>query len=251
MRNCDTDAGKTECVLESGPRVLRAPYSISLSKRGGRARNSGPARRPRVAALSGSASLLLLLCLGTPGVGRAATRSAGLSPQAAELAQQAMITLQPPPDWNTAEPAIISTIDEIKAEFAKVTDTPPQVNYIRTRFLRPDKSWVTRFKSWFRSLEKPLRMRYENQLWDCDNYANCFVAFADLLALKAGESRAPFCVGWATVYYQRPFAGIRAGAHAVVIVGTKDGLFVIEPQDGTMVSLREFPNRHTIENVYF
>ena len=251
MRHRVIAADKAEWSLAGGPRVLRAAYSCLLSKRGGRPRNSRPIHRPLIAALSGGASLMMLLCLGAPGVGHSATRSGGLSPEATQMAQQVMITLQPPPDWNTAEPATISTIDEIKAEFAKVTDTPPQVNYVRTRFLRPDKAWVTRFKSWFRSLEKPLRMRYENQLWDCDNYANCFVAFADILALKSGESRAAFCVGWATVFYQRPFAGIRSGAHAVVIVGTKEGLFVIEPQDGTMVSLREFPNRHTIENVYF
>jgi ligand-binding sensor domain-containing protein len=36
-----------------------------------------------------------------------------------------------------------------------------------------------------------------------------------------------------------------------VIVGTSKGLFVIEPQDGTIAALKDFPNRNTIESVYF
>jgi hypothetical protein len=169
----------------------------------------------------------------------------------AALAAQAFVTLPSPPAWDRAAPAPVWTIEDIQAEFAKVTTTPPQVNFVRTKFLQPDHAWMTRFKSWFRSLEKPLKMKFEDQLWDCDNYANAFVAFADLLALRADETRGAFCVGWATAFYERPFAGIESGAHAIVIVGTSRGLFVVEPQDGTMVALREFPNRNTIEAVYF
>lgn len=167
------------------------------------------------------------------------------------VARHLLVRLPPPPEWDQTAPATLWSIEDIQAEFAKVTSTPPLINFVRTKFLQPDHAWMVRFKGWFRSLEKPLKMTYEDQLWDCDNYANCFVAFADLLTLRAGDTRGTFCVGWAAVQYERPFAGIRSGAHAVVIVGTTRGLFVIEPQDGTMVPLREFPNRNTIEAVYF
>jgi len=169
----------------------------------------------------------------------------------AALVRRAMVTLPAPPAWAPAAPVTVWTVDEIKAEFAKVTSTPPQVNFVRTTFLRPDQAWLVRFKGWFRALEKPLKLRFEDQLWDCDNYANCFVAFADLLTLQSGETRGALCVGWATVYYQRPFAGINGGAHAVAVAGTSQGLYIIEPQDGTMVALRDYPNRDTIEAVYF
>ncbi len=178
-------------------------------------------------------------------------RSSRLQPNLAALAQTALLTLPAPPAWDAAAATTVWTIEDLTAEFAKVTDTPPQINYIRARFLRPDHAWMTKFKGWFRTLEKPLKIRFEDQLWDCDNYANCFVSFADLLALKSGETRGSLCVGWATVFYRRPFAGIRSGAHAVVIVGTSQGLYIIEPQDGTMVALKDFPNRDTIEAVYF
>lgn len=197
------------------------------------------------------ATLLLLAVTATAIHGQTPARSGAGAGEAAALVQQAFVSLPAPPAWDRAAPAAIWSIEEIQAEFAKVTTTPPQVNFVRTRFLQLDHGWSGRFKNWFRSLEKPLKMRYEDQLWDCDNYANCFVALADLLALHAGETRGALCVGWATVYYQRPFAGVNSGAHAVAILGTNRGLFVIEPQNGTMVPLREFPNRHTIEAVYF
>ena len=153
----------------------------------------------------------------------------------------------PPPAWSAADAPGLWTVEEIRAAFARATDTPPQINHVRSEFLRPSADWLREFKGWFAKLERPLRLRFEGEQWDCDN----FVTFADLLVLRAGEARGTLGVGWATVYYRRPFAGIKGGAHAVAIAATSDGLFVIEPQDGTMVPLEKFPNRDTIEAVYF
>ena len=181
-----------------------------------------------------------------------AERTGQLTPDFQALAKNSFIRLPPPPAWPAATPANRWTIDDLRAAFDRATDTPPRINHVSTEFVRPPTAWMDRFKTWFGKLEKPLRLRFENQQWDCDNYANCFVTFADLLALRAGESQGTLCVGWATVYYQKAFAGIAAGgAHAVVIVGTTDGLFIIEPQDGTMIALEKYPNRNTIEAVYF
>jgi len=183
---------------------------------------------------------------------RAQTVAQGkLVPDLEAVARSALLVLPPPPSWSANTGAGTWTIDDIKAELARHTDRPPRVNFVRTAMLRPDHAWLVNFKGWFRAIQKPLKMHFEHQLFDCDNYANAFVAFADLLALKAGEARGSACIGWASVYYRRPFAGIRAGAHAVVVVGTSQGLHILEPQDGTMVSLAEFPNRHTIEEINF
>lgn len=175
-----------------------------------------------------------------------------VKPDFAELARQAAVVLPPPPPWAPPPDAQLWTIDEVKAELARITDTPPRVNMLRARVLRPDHRWLVDFKGWFRAVQKPLKLRFQDQVWDCDDYANCFVAFADLLGMKSGETRGALCVGWATVYYRRPFAGIRAGgAHAIVIVATAQGLYVLEPQDGTLAALRDFPNRDTIEEINF
>lgn len=178
-------------------------------------------------------------------------RSGRLSPDVESLARGAFVRLPPPPAWSEADAAGLWTVEEIRAAFARATDTPPQINHVRSEFLRPSAGWLREFKGWFAKLERPLRLRFEGEQWDCDNYANCFVTFADLLVLRAGEGRGTLGVGWATVYYKHPFAGIKGGAHAVAIAATSEGLLVIEPQDGTMVPLEKFPNRDTIEAVYF
>lgn len=212
------------------------------------------ARHPRARLIGASVALRAGLLGGLLGFGLLPVRAevGRIVPDVAALGGQAMLTLPPPPPWNTARTAEVWTVDDVNAEFAKITDTPPRVNFLRPNLLRPDHAQLVDFKGWFRSLEKPLKIRFVDQLWDCDNYASCFVAFADLLAMKAGDVRGSFCIGWATVNYRNRFAGVRAGtAHAVVVVGTSKGLFIIEPQDGTMVALRDFPNRHTIEEVNF
>lgn len=194
----------------------------------------------------------LLGVVGTLGAQPAVGRDGKIVPDFAAIARNALVTLPPPPAWASNREVSVWTIDDLKAEFAKLTDTPPRINSLRPRLLRSDHTWLLDFKKWFRAAQKPLKMHFQDQVWDCDNYANCFVAFADLLALKAGESRGSFCIGWATVTYQYAFAGIRAGGgHALVIVGTSQGLFMLEPQDGTMVALKDFPNRDTIEEVFF
>ncbi len=179
------------------------------------------------------------------------TESGYLTPSSATLANQKMITLPSPPEWDSSAPTRIWTIDDINAELARSTRTPPPVNFLRTSFVLPDHDWLVKFKKWFSRLEKPLKMRFDDQVWDCDNYANCFVAMSDLVNLGTQKEKGVLCIGWATVFYERPFAGIGRGPHAIVIVGTSEGLFIIEPQNGTMAALRDFPNRHRIEVIYF
>jgi hypothetical protein len=173
-------------------------------------------------------------------------------PDFAALARDAMTTLPAPPVWDMTQPAAPWTIDDIKAELAKITDHPPRVNSLRTNLLRPEHAWFSDLSTWFQKAHKPLKIRYVNELWDCDNFANCFVAFADVIALRGGETRGSLCIGWAIVHYKYSFAGARAGiTHAVVIVGTSKGLYMVEPQSGMMTALRKFPNRDTIDDIFF
>lgn len=204
-------------------------------------RVSRPARRGLRRAVCVLAALISL--------GAAAGR---IQPDFAALAKEAAVALPPPPAWAPPEQALTWSVAELHAELARFTDTPPRVNMLRTQLMRPDHRWLVDFKGWFRDVQKPLKIRFQNQAWDCDDYANCFVAFAGLLGLKAGDTRGSLCVGWASVYYRKAFAGIRAGtAHAVVVIGSSKGLYVLDPQDGTMVALKDFPNRHTIEEINF
>ena len=173
-------------------------------------------------------------------------------PNLAALAGQPMTELPSPPPWVADPSSSQRTIGQIIDELEKATGKSPTVNYVRPMYVLPDYPWLIGFAKWFRKLGKPLNIHYEDGLFDCDKYSRCFVAFADILARKGGETRGSICMGWATVFNEHGFAGVAAGgAHAIVIVGTSRGLFVIEPQNGTMVPLSGYPNRETLVAVYF
>lgn len=197
------------------------------------------------------AVLALGLALGAMGLS-AADSVERIVPDAGAISRLPAVSLPPPPAWASSSGVSLWTADDILAEFRKVTDKPPQLIYVEPRFVRPDHPWLVSFIRWFQKLDKPLNLHYEDELFDCDKYSRCFVAFADLLAQKGRESRASICVGWATVFNQGAFGGVAAGgAHAVVIVGTSEGLFVVEPQTGSMSPLRSYPNRDEFVEVYF
>jgi hypothetical protein len=172
-------------------------------------------------------------------------------PNIEALSRQPMTALPPPPPWLPGT-AGQWTIGQIDAEFKKATGKQVPINYVRSAYVLPDYAWLLRFQGWFKSLGKPLNIRYQDELFDCDKYSRCFVAFADLLARRGGEVRGSICVAWATVFNDHRFAGAEAGgAHAIVIVGTSQGLFVIEPQTASIIPLAKYPNRDTLVAIYF
>jgi len=174
-----------------------------------------------------------------------------IDPDVSALAGQPMTVLPPPPAWIALPPGPAWTIAQVAADFRAVTAKPPPIIYVRPTFVRPDYRWLLAYVKWFRSLHKPLHLEYQDDVFDCDKFSRCFVAFANLLAEKSGESRGPICVGWATVFNDREFAGVAAGGrHAVVIVNTTAGLIVVEPQTGSVVPLSGYPNRDTLQAFY-
>lgn len=184
------------------------------------------------------------------GAATAAEIAKQVEPDLAELGRLPLIQLNPPPAWSSGRPGAASlwTVDDIAAELRKITDRPPNLNYSRESFVRPDHAWLVAYTKWFVRLRKSLKLDFKNEAWDCDNYARCFVAFANVVASGGSETRGSICVGWATVYHRFAFGGVAGGgAHAVVIVGTSNGLFVIEPQTGEMAPLRAYPNRNDFE----
>jgi hypothetical protein len=144
------------------------------------------------------------------------------------------------------------SVEDITAEFGKVTDRVPAIHSASSEFVRPDHRWLVSFTGWFMRLQKALKLDFRNQVWDCDDFARCFVAFSNMAALGAGETRGSICAGWATVANSRAFGGVEGsnmGGHAIVIVGTSAGLFVIEPQSGEMAALSDYPNRDGFADV--
>lgn len=196
--------------------------------------------------------LVMALALGGAVGGRASEAVEQVKPDLAALARLRQVTLPPLPEY-VRDPAVkLWTVDEITAEFSKVTDRVPTVNSASEAFVRPDHRWLVSFNAWFMRLQKSLKLDFRNQVWDCDDFARCFVAFANMAALHAGETRGSICAGWATVANSHSFGGVQGssiGGHAIVVVGTSAGLFVIEPQSGDMAALSEYPNRDGFADV--
>ena len=202
------------------------------------------------AALRTSCACGLLAAL-TPASRAADSAVERIVPDVAALAGQPLTTLPAPPAWVEIPPGPSWTVAKVAADFRAATAKPPPITYVRAEFIRPDYQWFLAYIKWFRSLHKPLHMEYEEDAFDCDKFSRCFVAFANLLAEKSGETRGSLCVGWAVVFNDRTFAGVAAGGqHAVVIVDTTAGLIVVEPQTGAIIPLRDYPNRDTLSAFY-
>lgn len=177
-----------------------------------------------------------------------------ITPDLLALSRLGKAPLPQPPSWVGGPKAAIWSVDDIAAEFSKVTDKPPKINYCRDSFVRPDHGWLIAYRGWFADMLKALKLEYKDQAFNCDKFSRTFVAFADMIALRGGEARGSICVAWATVANNKAFGGVPGstlGLHALVLVGTSEGLFVLEPQTGEMAPLRSYPNRDGFQDVNF
>jgi hypothetical protein len=173
-----------------------------------------------------------------------------LVPDVAALARQQQIALPDPPAWNASPQTPLCSIGELVAELNRICAGHPQVVHQAQSFVRPDHRWLEAYVKWFVRLNRPLHLAFSDDSFDCDKFSRCFVAFADLLAMKAGERRASVCVGWVSVNNDEAFGGVEAGGgHALVIASTNEGIFMIEPQTGAMTPLARYPNRNNLRKV--
>ena len=204
--------------------------------------------------LAGLAWAGLLLALALAGACRGEAETAHLEPDIVALGRQVMVTLPPAPAYALGASGGLWSVDEISAQVARITDHAPTINSNALSFVRPEHRWLVSFNAWFMQLQKALKIKYKDGTFECGDFARCYVAFANMVALSGGERRGSICVAWGTVGNARDFGGVSGGSvggHAVVIVGTSEGLFVVEPQTGVMAPMREYPNRDTFEELNF
>ncbi len=208
-----------------------APPCLALSAR---------SQRPLGRAV-GVLSVLLGFTAAAPVVAEPVER---VVPDLAALSRLPVTVLPRPPAWTAGSGKPTCTVDDIVAELRAITPKTPKIIHQASIFVRPDHEWMVAYVRWFRKFGTSLNLHFEDELFDCDKFARCFVAYAGLIAQRGGESGGSLCVGWAVVDNQRSFGGIEAGGgHAVVIADTSQGLFVVEPQTATMTPLGDYPNR--------
>jgi len=197
-------------------------------------------RRP-VGGAAGVLSALLGFVAAAPALAESVER---VVPDIAALSRLPVTVLPPAPVWVAGSGKPTCTVEDIVGELRAVTPKTPKIIHQASSFVRPDHQWMVAYVKWFRKLDTSLNLHFEDELFDCDKFARCFVAYAALIAQQGGENRGSLCVGWAVVDNQRSFGGVGAGGgHALVIADTSQGLFVVEPQTGAMTSLGDYPNR--------
>lgn len=81
---------------------------------------------------------------------------------------------------------------------------------------------------------------------DCDDFADAFDCAVSWMCSRAGITAAPV-VGCISVEQRHPWAGAPAGgAHAINLVLTDAGLWIVEPQNGEACPIELYPNRASI-----
>jgi len=107
---------------------------------------------------------------------------------------------------------------------------------IKYKYLKEYNKWFEEF-TWFFDFE------YLKEAYDCDNFALLYKSLLSSAAYKKNVNR-EILVGLLVVRQEKTWGGIpnSVNFHALNLVYTDKGWVVIEPQSGTVSSLKEYPN---------
>lgn len=151
------------------------------------------------------------------------------------------LVLPPLPKW----PLGHADFQMLYATLEALRRHSPQINVSAAkdaRFIKVPASILPAAIAWTLALQRQLGgFRPESR--DCDDFADVFDLAISWMAARACLDAAPL-VGSISVECRYSYAGIPAvGAHALNVVDTNLGLFVVEPQNGTHCPLESYPNR--------
>ena len=110
------------------------------------------------------------------------------------------------------------------------------------QYVRVKHDYFLEFNKWFMTATK----RSYKDLgdgYDCDNFAHLYKSLMSTASYK-NSSKREVLAGVIFVTQRKDFGGIPAGKynHALNLVGTDKGWFVIEPQTGKFCELKDYPN---------
>lgn len=118
-----------------------------------------------------------------------------------------------------------------------------------------DETWLKNdFMPKFDKVVKRLRMKSHTEAFDCDNFAELFKSELQVENRLAGNSAlGEVACGILVVEQNKSFGRVPAGRdlHSLILVRTQSGWQVIEPQTLRVAALEKYPNRQSIESVYF
>lgn len=110
------------------------------------------------------------------------------------------------------------------------------------QYVRVKHDYFLEFNKWFMAATK----RSYKDLgdgYDCDNFAHLYKSLMSTASYK-NNSKREVLAGVIFVTQRKDFGGVSAGQynHALNLVGTDKGWFVIEPQTGKFCELKDYPN---------
>jgi len=121
-------------------------------------------------------------------------------------------------------------------------------NVADNQYVIPDDAWLKQqYDPYFRWFLHYLSADYQAEGMDCDNFSNMYQQNLVLANLKSGGSRAGEVPCAVMIVNQRD-KGI---LHALNLVRTDRGWFVVEPQDGRFTPLTSYRYRHDIATIDF
>lgn len=134
-------------------------------------------------------------------------------------------------------------MSELKRDGVRILPTVNDYNYVV-----PDYNWIAKeyhgYFSWFLYY---LGAKYNAEGMDCDNFANFYQQNLVLANLKAGGARHGD-VPCARMVVNQKDRGIY---HALNLIRTNLGWYVVEPQDGQLIALNDYRYRKNITKIVF
>jgi hypothetical protein len=115
--------------------------------------------------------------------------------------------------------------------------------------------YLDRYGKWWIEFLDKNKLKFHENYFDCDNYSDLFMVLFILSSRRYELSqKSQIACGTLIVETVEAFAGIPAQSnawHSLNIIWTDAGWFVIEPQNGTYISLSSYPNKKGIKAVVF
>jgi hypothetical protein len=110
-------------------------------------------------------------------------------------------------------------------------------------YVRVKHDYFLEFNKWFIGATKRFYRKDLGDGYDCDNFAHLYKSLLATAAYK-NSSKREVLAGVIFVAQREAFGGIKGGEynHALNLIGTEKGWFVIEPQTGKMCELKDYPN---------
>ncbi len=118
------------------------------------------------------------------------------------------------------------------------------------RFIVPSHDWLNNLLAFYDAFLEITNAHGKADTWDCENYSGLLNALTTVRIWKAGYYDTRGAIGWMMVDAKKEWAGLPGVLHALMFAVTENGFYVIEPQNGQTVHLKDYPNKNYIQEVY-